>query len=192
MRPGMRATHRLLPLLLSCGIALAAVSCSDDENKNPTTPTGIPTVSGTWSGTYHVKTCTDTVNGAAGTLCATVLDTGTTTNNASTQPLQVTLTQQSDQVGGTVAFTGWLAQSVPVTGTVGSSGRVWLQGAVAFTDAACPAVTGTVTVSGWITDLNREQNELIGAFNLTGLRKMSACLFANVTVSADTVDIKKK
>jgi hypothetical protein len=83
-------------------------------------------------------------------------------------------------------------QTVPVTGTIGTSGRIWLQGTVAFTDTACPAVTGTVTLSGWVTDLNREQNEAIGVFTVTGLRKMSACLFANINVSADGVDIKKK
>jgi hypothetical protein len=196
--PGMRAIHHLLPLrailllTLLGGLAIASTSCGDDENKSPTTPTGIPTISGSWAGTYHIKTCTDTVNGAAGTLCATVLDTTTTTNTASTQPVQVVLTQQNDQVGGTVTFSGWYVQTVPVTGTVGSSGRIWLQGTVAFSDTACPAVTGTVSLSGWVTDLNREQNEAIGVFNLTGLRKMSACLFANISVTADSVDIKKK
>jgi hypothetical protein len=191
----MTANHLLRGLLLFgllCGIAIGTTSCGDDNNTSPTSPTGIPTVSGTWTGTYHIKTCTDTVNGAPGTLCATVLDTTSTTNTASTQPITVTLTQQSDQVGGTVAFSGWYVQSVPVTGTVGTSGRVWLQGSVAFTDAACPAATGTVSLSGWVTDLNREQNRLIGVFNLTGLRKMSACLFANINVSADSTDVSKK
>jgi hypothetical protein len=185
---------RGLALVLALGASiLATASCSnDDENKTPTSPTGIPTVSGTWSGTYHIKTCTDTVNGAAGTLCATVLDTATTTTAASTQPLTVTLTQNNDQVGGTVAFSNWYLQTIPVTGTIGSSGRLWLQGSVAFTDPLCPAVTGTATLSAWVTDLNRERNELIGVFNITGLRKMSACLFANITVTADSVDITKK
>jgi hypothetical protein len=197
----MTATQRpLLSLLRGCVLILALggalfglAGCSDDdENKSPTNPTGIPVVSGSWSGTYHVKTCTDTVNGAAGTLCATVLDPATGPTPASTQPIAMTLTQQSDQVGGTVTFSGWYLQTVPVTGTIGTSGRLWLQGTVTFTDPACPAVTGPVTLSGWVTDLNRERNEVIGVFNISGLRKLSACTFANINVSADAADLTKK
>ena len=188
----MRLLNGLILGLVLGALVIGTASCSDDENKTPTNPTGIPTVSGTWTGTYHIKTCTDTVNGAAGTLCATVLDTTTTTNTSSTQPVTVTLTQQNDQVGGTVAFSNWYVQTVPVTGTIGTSGRLWLQGSVTFTDPACPTVTGSVALSAWVTDLNRERNEFIGVFNITGLRKMSACLFANITVSADSVDVIKK
>jgi hypothetical protein len=175
-----------------CGAAIAAAACSSDDTKSPTAPTGIPTVAGTWAGQYHIKNCTDTVNGVPGTLCATVTDSSTATTPASTQPLQLTLTQQGDQVGGTLAFTGWYVQNVPVTGTIGTSGRLWLTGALTFTDPACPTTTGRVTVSAWVTDLNRERNELIGAFTLTGNRRLSACLFSNVAVDADTVDITRK
>jgi hypothetical protein len=174
-------------------VALVGVAgCSGDNNTSPTTPTGIPSVAGTWTGKYHVKACTDTINGAAGTVCATVLDPATGTNAASTQPVQLMLTQQGDQVGGTLIFTGWYVQNVPVTGTIGTSGRLWLQGTIAVTDPACPTTTGTFTLSTWFTDLNREQNEMIGGFNFTTKKRLSACLFADLNVQTDTVDISRK
>ena len=175
-----------------CVIVGGVSGCSSDDNKSPTTPTGIPNVAGTWSGTYHIKQCTDTVNGAPGTLCATVTDPATGTNTASTQPVQLVLSQQNDQVGGTLVFSGWYAQSVPVTGTIGSSGRLWLQGTIAVTDPACPTATGTFTLGTWFSDLNRQQNEMIGSFNFTTKKRLSACLFADLNVTIDTVDITKK
>jgi len=177
-----------------CVIFGGISGCSDDAKTSPTTPTGIPNVAGSWAGTYHIKQCTDTVNGAAGTLCATVTDPATGTNTASTQPVQLVLSQQNDQVGGTLVFSGWYAQSVPVTGTIGSSGRLWLQGTIAVTDPACPTTTGTFTLGTWFSDLNREQNEMIGGFNFTTKKRLStsACLFADLNVTIDTVDITKK
>ncbi len=197
MRTGMGHHRRfsfLVWILLAtvCG-TLGIAGCSDDsDNKSPTTPTGIPNVAGTWSGTYHIKQCTDTVNGAPGTLCATVTDPAGGINTASTQPVQLVLSQQNDQVGGTLVFSGWYAQSVPVTGTIGSSGRLWLQGTIGVTDPACPTTTGTFTLSTWFSDLNREQNEMVGSFGFTTKKRLSACLFADVNVSIDTVDITKK
>jgi hypothetical protein len=194
-----RLSQRLfprLPLRLVAGGLLAATlgvaGCSSDNNTSPTTPTGIPNVAGTWTGQYHIRVCTDTINGAAGTVCATVLDPATGTNAASTQPVQVMLTQQGDQVGGTLVFSGWYVQSVPVTGTIGTSGRLWLQGTIAVTDPACPTTTGTFTLSTWFTDLNRERNEMIGSFNFTTRKRLSACLFADLNVQTDTVDITRK
>jgi hypothetical protein len=170
-----------------CGIA----GCSSDDNTSPTAPTGIPNVAGTWAGQYHIKACTDTVNGTPGTVCAGFLDPTGGTNAASTQPVQVMLTQQNDQVGGTLVFSGWFVQSVPLTGTVGTSGRVWLQGSGTFTDPACPTTTGKVAVSGWITDLNREQTQLTGVFNFTGDKRLSACVFDNLSVQTDTVVVTR-
>lgn len=179
-----------------CAAAIGAPACSSDTGNSPTTPTGIPTVAGTWAGQYHVKTCTDTVNGAPGTLCASVTDATTTTLTgtpaASTQPVQLTITQQGDQVSGTLAFTGWYVQSVPVTGTIGTSGRLWLQGTITVTDPACPTAAGKAAVSAWVTDLNRAQSGMIGGFTLAATRRLSACLFANVAMEADTVDIARK
>jgi hypothetical protein len=177
------------------GIVLAGfgvAGCSDDNNTSPTTPTGIPKVAGTWSGQYHIKGCTDTVNGVPGTVCATVTDPTGGTNAASTQPVQLMLTQQSDQVGGTLVFSGWYVQNVPVTGTIGTSGRLWLQGSIAITDPACPTTTGTFTLSTWFSDLNREQNEMVGTFNFTTRKRLSACLFADLSLQIDNVDIKRK
>lgn len=190
--------HHLRSLLSWIGLAALCVifvgvsGCSDDSNTSPTTPTGIPNVAGTWSGTYHIKQCTDTVNGAPGTLCATVTDPATGTNTASTQPVQLVLSQQNDQVGGTLVFSGWYAQSVPVTGTIGSSGRLWLQGTIAVTDPACPTTTGTFTLGTWFSDLNRQQNEMVGGFTFTTKKRLSACVFADLNVTIDTVDITKK
>lgn len=180
-------------LLVVCGgLAIGGVACSSNTNTSPTTPTGIPGVAGTWTGQYHIKACTDTVNGTPGTVCTAVLDTGTITTPASTQPMLLVLTQQSDQVGGTLTFSGWYAQSVPVTGTIGTSGRLWLQGTLAFTDPACPTTTATFTLSGWVTDLNRQQNEMIGGFNFTTKKRLTACVFADLNVQTDTVDITRK
>jgi hypothetical protein len=190
---GVRRGLRHLVLLTLCGgMTIGASACSSDTTNSPTTPTGIPNVAGTWTGQYHIKACTDTVNGTPGTVCAAVVDTGGTTTAASTQPLQLVLTQQSDQVGGTLTFSGWYAQSVPVTGTIGTSGRLWLQGTLRLTDPACPTMTGTFTLSGWVTDLNRQQNELIGGFNFTTKKRLTACLFADLSVQTDTVDITRK
>jgi len=188
----MRHLLRLLLWTIAIGGTLGAASCGDDTNSTPTNPTGIPTVSGTWSGQYHIKTCTDTINGAAGTVCAGFLDPAGGTNAASTQPVQLMLTQQNDQVGGTLVFSGWVVQSVPVTGTIGSSGRLWLQGTIAITDPLCPTATGTFTLNGWFSDLNRERNEMIGQFGFTTKKKLSACLFSDLNMQADTVDIKSK
>jgi hypothetical protein len=168
-------------------------SCGDDKTGSTTAPTGIPNVAGTWTGQYHIKACSDTINGAPGTVCAGFVDPGSGAANAnSTQPMQLMLTQTSDQVGGTLVFSGWYVQNVPVTGTIGTSGRLWLQGTLAISDPTCPTASGMFVLSGWITDLNREQNELVGGFNFTTKRKLSACLFSDLTVQTDTVDIKKK
>jgi hypothetical protein len=187
--------HQRLLFLLCATLCLGLLvaGCSDDSDTSPTTPTGIPNVSGTWTGTYHIKQCTDTVNGAPGTLCSTVTDPATGgTNTASTQPVQLMLTQQNDQVGGTLVFSGWYAQSVPVTGTIGSSGRLWLQGTIAVSDPACPTTTGTFSMGTWFTDLNRERNAMVGSFNFTTKRRLSACLFSDLTVQIDTVSIALK
>jgi hypothetical protein len=190
----MRHLLRLL-LLLSAVATLCGAACSSDNNPSPTTPSGIPNVAGTWAGQYHIKSCTDTINGTPGTLCATIVDPPSGgTNINSTQPLQLMLTQKSDQVGGTLVFSGWVVQSVPVTGTVGTSGRVWLNGTIAITDPTCPTATGTFTLNGWVTDLNRQQNELTGSFGFTTRKKVSTsgCIFADLTAQSDTVDITKK
>jgi len=177
---------------------LVVVSCSwlfmsaCSDSVTPTNPTGVPNVAGVWSGTYHIKSCTDTINGAPGTLCATVTDSTTATTPASTQPVQLTLTQQKDQLTGTLAFTGWYVVNVAVTGTVVTSGRVHLEGNAAFTDTACPTTTGHFTLSVWTSDLNRSQNGMIGEFSFTGNKRLSACLFSDLAVTADTVDISRK
>ena len=183
---------RAILLAALCG-TLGMSACSDDSNKSPTTPTGIPNVAGTWTGTYHIKQCTDTVNGTPGTLCAAVTDPAGGTNTASTQPVQLVLSQQNDQVGGTLVFSGWYAQSVPVTGTIGTSGRLWLQGTIALTDPLCPnATTGTFTLGTWFSDLTRQQSEMIGGFTFTTKKKVSACIFADLSVNIDTVDVTRK
>ena len=179
-------------ILATLGVTLGFSGCSDDSNTSPTTPTGIPNVAGTWTGTYHIKQCTDTVSGTPGTLCATVTDPAGGTNTASTQPVQLVLSQQNDQVGGTLVFSGWYAQSVPVTGTIGTSGRLWLQGTIALTDPLCPAATGAFTLGTWFSDLTRQQNEMIGGFTFTTKKKVSACIFADLSVNIDTIDITRK
>src|SRR5690349_13274955 len=159
MRQLQSRLWRVLAIILACAALISTQACSDNKT-SPTTPTGIPNVAGTWTGTYHIKTCTDTVNGTPGTTCAAVTDPVGGTNAASKQPVQLVLTQQNDQVGGTLVFSGWYVQSVPVTGTIGSSGRLWLQGTVQTTDTACPTTIMTFTLGTWFSDLNREQNEM--------------------------------
>ncbi len=67
-------------------------SCSDDVT--PTNPTGLPQVAGTWTGTYRIASCTDTLNGAPGTLCASL-----TSATAVRPPMMLTLQQTGRQIG---------------------------------------------------------------------------------------------
>jgi hypothetical protein len=184
-------------MLLVAGLCVSGSACSDSVT--PTNPSGIPNVAGTWSGTYHIKTCTDTINSATstinsgtGTLCATVVDSSSATNPASTQPVQLTLTQQKDQLTGTLSFSGWYVLNVPVTGSIVTSGRVYLQGSGTITDTGCPTTTGTFTLSTWVSDLNRPQDGLTGVFTFAANKRLNACVFDNLTMQADTVVITRK
>ncbi len=171
-------------------VAMSVAGCSSDVT--PTNPTGTPSVAGTWAGTYHVKSCTDTINGAPGTVCPSLVDSPDAPNPASTQPVQVTITQQQDQLTGTLAFSGWYVLNVPVTGRVDVSGRMWLQGSGTISDAGCPTTSGQFSVSGWVSDLNRSHDGMSGVFTLSGTKRLSACLFSNYTLQADGVLINLK
>ncbi len=171
-------------------VAMSVAACSNDVT--PTNPTGIPSVAGTWAGTYHVKSCSDTINGAPGPVCPSLVDSPEATNPASTQPVQVTITQQQDQLTGTLAFSGWYVLNVPVSGRVDVSGRVWLQGSGTIADSGCPTTSGTFSVSGWVADLNRSHDGMSGVFTLSGTKRLSACLFSNYTLQADGVLINLK
>lgn len=164
-------------------------SCSDDVT--PTNPTGLPQVAGTWTGTYRIASCTDTLNGAPGTLCASL-----TSATAVRPPMTLTLQQTEDRLVGNIVFSGWYVRSMVVTGLVQAGGAVLIEGNATFTEPACPTATtqvpGRLTLSAWNTVVNRTSDGMTGDFRLTATTRTVSCAFGEVTIQADTLQLTKQ
>jgi hypothetical protein len=185
-RPGLR--HLLGLAALIPALTLTA-SCSDSET--PTNPSGVAQVAGTWTGNFRIAACTDTLNGAPGTLCASL--TGAT---APLQPITLTLQQTDDRVVGNIVFSGWYVRSLVVTGIVQPGGAVILEGTTTWTEAVCQTATtpvpGRLTLSLWNSLVNRTSDGMTGDFRLTGTTRTAPCAFGEVTITADTLTLTKQ
>lgn len=164
-------------------------SCSDSET--PTNPSGLAQVAGTWSGTFRIAACTDTLNGAPGTLCTNL--TGATAPN---QPITLSLQQTNEQVIGNIQFTGWYVRSLVVTGIVNEGGQVILEGTTTWTEPACPTATtqvpGRLTITLWNSLVNRTSDGMTGDFRLSGTTRTAPCAFGEVAIQADTLQLTKR
>lgn len=179
---------------------MMASACGSDSD-SPTTPTDTPSVAGTWTGTYHVKTCTDSpLVPATGLVCPALL-----AATAPTPPVQFVLTQKDTALSGTISFGGWLATTtttgtgatattttipltLPVTGFVDRGGTLLLQATNSATDAACPGVLMPTTVTNLNITLNLAKTGMtLGTFALTTNRRVSttSCALNTITIAAD-------
>lgn len=186
-RPRVR---QLLGLAALVPALIFTASCSDDDI-TPTNPSGVPQVAGTWTGTYRIATCTDTLNGAPGTLCANL--TGATALRPS---ITVTLQQTDDKVVGNVVFSGWYVRSIVVTGLVQAGGAVLLEGTATWTELTCTTATtqvpGQLTLSAWNSVVNRTSDGMTGDFRLSGTTRTTPCAYGEVTIQADTLQLTKQ
>jgi hypothetical protein len=173
----------LLPALLM------TASCEDSET--PTNPSGVAQVAGTWTGNFRVAACTDTLNGAPGTLCSTL---GAAT--APRQPITLALQQTDDRLVGNIQFSGWYIRSLVVTGLVQPGGGVILEGTTTWTEAVCPTVTtpvpGRLTLTLWNSLVNRTSDGMTGDFRLTATTRTAPCAFGEVSIQADTLQLTKQ
>lgn len=181
-------------------LAMMASACGSD-NDSPTTPTDTPSVAGAWTGTYHVKACTDSpLVPATGLACPALL-----AATATTQPVQFVLTQKNTALTGTITFGGWLSTTtttgtgatavttttgltLPVTGVIDRGGTLLLQATNSATDAACPGVLMPTTMTNLNITLNLAKNGMtLGTFQLTTNRRVSAtsCALNAIAVDAD-------
>jgi hypothetical protein len=127
-------------------LAAAALAFTFACNKSPTTPTNpVPDFHGTWSGFYHVDTCTATfVNDD---WCPNAL--------GATAPITLTLTQSGSSVSGTLALSTVTGN---ITGTVSSSGTLAISGTLSATG-------GHFTISAWSSTMSA--NNMTGTFTFT-------------------------
>jgi hypothetical protein len=164
-------------------------SCSDSET--PTNPSGVAQVAGVWTGNFRIAACTDTLNGAPGTLCSNL-----TTATAPRQPITLSLQQTDDKVVGNIQFTGWYVRSIVVTGIVQPGGAVLLEGTATWTEPACPTATtpvpGRLTLTLWNSLVNRTSDGMTGDFRLAGTTRTAPCAFGEVTIQADTLQLTKQ
>jgi hypothetical protein len=185
-RPGLRQWLGLAALIPALSFT---ASCSDSET--PTNPSGLAQVAGTWTGTYRIAACTDTLNGAPGTLC-----TNLTSATAARQPITLSLQQTDRNVIGNITFSGWYVRSLVVTGIVQEGGAVLLEGTTTWNEPACPTVTtqvpGRLTLTLWNTLVNRTSDGMSGDFRLTGTTRTTQCAFGEVSIQADTLQLTKQ
>jgi hypothetical protein len=185
-RPGLR---QLLGLAALIPALTLTASCSDDVT--PTNPSGVAQVAGTWTGNFRIASCTDTLNGAPGTLCTTL-----TSPTAPRQPITLSLQQTDDRVVGNLSFTGWYVRSLVVTGIVQPGGAVILEGTATWTEPACPTATtpvpGRLTLSLWNSLVNRTSDGMTGDFRLTATTRTMPCAFGEVSIQADTLTLTKQ
>jgi hypothetical protein len=171
--------------------ALLITSACDDDNASPTNPSGVANVAGAWTGTFRIAACTDTLNGAPGTLCSTL--TGAT---AARQPITIALQQTDDKLVGNIQFGGWYVRSLVVTGLIQPGGAVLLEGTTTWTEPACPTaptpVPGRLTLTLWNTLVNRTSDGMTGDFRLTATTRTAPCLFGEVSIQADTLQLTKQ
>ena len=106
-------------------------SCSDSET--PTNPSGVAQVAGTWTGNFRIAACTDTLNGAPGTLCANL-----TGASAPRQPIRSRCSRRTIEVVGNIQFSGWYVRSLVVTGIVQAGGAVILEGTTTLDRTGLP------------------------------------------------------
>lgn len=167
-------------------IASVASSCGDDEM--PTNPSGVPNAAGAYRGTYRIRTCTETAT-VTSNVCGPL--TGAT---ATTQPMQLSIQQINDQLIGNLQFSGWYTRSMILNGSINPDGVIVMNGTTPWVDAACPQVTNTVTVSPFTATLTRAQDGMSGDFKFVGSARVSptACVFAEVTIEADSVTLTKQ
>jgi hypothetical protein len=189
-RPGLRPLWRPLVLAAILPGLLFAASC-DDDDVTPTNPSGVAQVAGTWVGTFRIAACTDTLNGAPGTLCSTL--TGTT---APTQPIRIALQQTDDRLVGNIQFSGWNTRSLVVTGLIQPGGAVLLEGTTTWTEATCPTSTtqvpGRLSVTLWNSLVNRTSDGMTGDFRVTATTRTVPCAFGEVAIQADTLQLTKQ
>jgi hypothetical protein len=164
---------------------LIVASCSDTET--PTNPTGIVNVAGLWTGTYRIRSCTDTVAGMPGTFCAPLI-----APSAPLQRVRLSLQQTDDRVVGNLELSGWIVRSVIVSGVVQEGGSVVLDGMTTWTDAACPTAQNRLTLTFWNSIVNRSQDAMTGDFKLTAVVRMNACVFAELSIDADTLELARQ
>lgn len=174
----------LSALVLSV-LALSASGCSDTET--PTNPTGIPDVAGSWTGTYRIRTCTDTIAGAPGPVCGPL--TGT---SAPMQPIRLGLQQTGDQVVGSLDFSGWYVRSLVVSGMVQQGGAILLTGSTSATDPTCPTVQSRLALTIWTSTLNRARDGITGDFRISGNVRTTGCVFSEFAIEADTLQLTKQ
>jgi hypothetical protein len=182
-----RAQRVPCAIVLLAWLALAASSCGDDVT--PTNPSGVPNAAGVWVGTYRIKTCTDVVSGApVGTVCTPLL-----AATAPTQPVRLSVQQTNDQLIGNIQFSGWYSRSLILNGSITRDGEIVLNGTAPFVDPACPAVTNVVSVNPFTSTLNRALDGMTGNFKFVGSARVgTTCVFAEVTIDADTVTLTKQ
>ena len=182
-----RAQRLPCAIVLLALIAAAASSCGEDEM--PTNPSGVPNVAGVYAGTYRIRTCTETAS-VASNVCGPLIGAGPTT-----QPLQLSMQQINDQLVGNVQFSGWFTRSIILNGTISRDGGIIMSGTTPFVDPACPAVTtNTVSVNPFTATVTRGSDGMNGDFRFIGSARISptTCVFAEVTIDADSVTLTKK
>jgi hypothetical protein len=182
-------------------LAVMAGACGSDSNDSPVAPTDTPNVAGAWTGTYHVKTCTDSPLVPAAALACPALLAAT----ATLQPVTFTLTQKDTVLAGTITFGGWLSTTtvtgtgatavttttgltLPVTGLIDRGGTLLLQATNSATDAACPGVLMPTTLTNLNITLDLAKTGMtLGTFQLTTNRRASAtgCALNTIAIQAD-------
>jgi hypothetical protein len=181
-------------------LAMMASACGSD-NDSPTTPSDTPNVAGTWTGTYHVKTCADSpLVPATALACPTLL-----AATAPMQPVTFVLTQKDTALTGSITFGGWLSTTtttgtgataittttgltLPVTGLIDRGGTLLLQATNSATDVACPGVLMPTTVTNLNITLNLAKNGMtLGTFQLSTSRRVSTttCALNTIAIEAD-------
>jgi hypothetical protein len=186
-------------------LAMMASGCGDDSAP-PTQPSAnVPSVAGSWSGSFHIKTCTEPpLLPVAAQICPTL------TAGTAMQPVQMVLVQAAASgnqaaLSGTITVPGWvagpattaggaaaLAVTLPLTGQIDRGGTVLLQATLTRPVAACPTTTFQTTITNLNTTLNRDRDQMtLGVFSLTTRRQTAAtgCAFTDVLVDADQFNV---
>jgi hypothetical protein len=144
----------------------AAIGCT-----NPTHPTPVPTVSGVWTGSYSIVSCS-------------YLDCGVIGNAPpaeTPQPLQLTLSQSGRDLTGTLQVGGWYPISLGITGQIHLDGSVSLQGTTTWQDESCHR-QGTFTIVTWATTPNAAANQMSGPFAFVTTKHLTSCYYTDLTV----------
>jgi hypothetical protein len=175
----VRRTALLTLTLASCITPLLA--CADQTSTQPSR-TILP-VTGTWTGTYRVTSCTPPPYFGSCSLFTT-----------QTYPIRLTLSQKSLAVSGT--FDGVVANgstvSVPVSGAVDMSGTLSLQGNQPFQDVYSGAHwvgQPGVSIDGWTTTMS-SGTSLAGTFVETVQAHYFLTVYpATITFQSDIVTL---